>query len=335
VKSDLARALTRIADLGSREFYEGRLAHDLVAGIRSLGGDFAADDLARHCSLWQEPLRVPFYGHDVLTMPPNSVGTVLMLQLLALEAAGAGAMDPATLAFWQLTIRTWRWAKSISAEAIGDPGEAVGRAIDLIARTRVAPYAAPEPPATAPSSGDTSNIVVMDSEGNAVSLVQSVSAPFASGVVVPGTGILLNNRMRGFNTTPGSVNCVAPGRRPAHTLVPALVMRGGEVLATIGTPGAAGQTLTLAQVLARALACGQDMAAAIEAPRWSVAPAGNIIVERTAPDSIVGGLSADEPDLVLEDVRHVRFGSVKAVLREEGTLRAIADYRRVAGACAG
>jgi len=334
VQRDLARALARIADHGAREFYEGALAHEFVEKIQRLGGDFAADDLARHRSLWQEAIGVPFYGHDVLTMPPNSVGAVLMLQLLALEAAGVGAMDPDSLAFWELTIRTWRWAKSVSTEAIGDPRDAVDRAIDLISRTRSAPSVARQQPMVSPRSGDTSNLVVMDSEGNAVSLVQSVSAPFASGVVVPGTGILLNNRMRGFNSAAGSVNCVAAGRRPAHTLVPALVTRKGSVVAAIGTPGAAGQTLTLAQVLSRALACRHDMAAAIEAPRWSVAPAGNLIVERTASHEVINGLSRKEPGLALEDVRHVRFGSVKAVLREPRALRAIADYRRVAAACA-
>lgn len=121
-----------------------------------------------------------------------------------------------------------------------------------------------------PQSGYTSNLVIMDSEGNAVSLVQSISAPFASGVVLPKTGILMNNRMRGFDVVDGSVNCVPPGRRPKHTLVPALVMKEGKAVMSIGTPGAAGQPLTLAQVLSRIIAHRQDPAEAVQAPRWSV-----------------------------------------------------------------
>jgi gamma-glutamyltranspeptidase/glutathione hydrolase len=159
-----------------------------------------------------------------------------------------------------------------------------------------------------------------------------VSGPYASGVVLPGTGILLNNRMRGFDTREGSLNEVRPGRRPAHTLVPVLVRRNGRVVMSIGTPGAAGQTITLAQVLARVLACGQDVPAAIAAPRWSVAPGGTLIIERNAPSADIAALRERDRALTLEPERHVRFGSVKAVWQDGARLHAAADYRRVAAA---
>src|SRR5690606_18576310 len=135
---------------------------------------------------------------------------------------------PGSLAFWRQTISAWRWAKTTCADAVGEPEEAVARANDLLRRFSGDGPRLPEfhgSPVTPPASGDTSNTVITDAEGHAVSLVQSVSAPFASGVVVPGTGILLNNRMRGFNAVEGSVNCVGPRRRPAHTLVPVMVAR--------------------------------------------------------------------------------------------------------------
>jgi gamma-glutamyltranspeptidase len=116
--------------------------------------------------------------------------------------------------------------------------------------------------------------------------------------------------------------------------VPVLVARYGQTMMAIGTPGAAGQPLTLAQVLARVLACGQDTATAIHAPRWSVGLSGQIIVERAAPASIINALSAQETGLETMSERHVRFGSVKAVVKEDDALRAAADYRRVAAATA-
>ena len=115
----------------------------------------------------------------------------------------------------------------------------------------------------------------------AVSLIESVSAPYGAGVVLDGTGILLNNRMAGFNTDESSDNCVAPGKRPANTLAPCLVMKDGKLVMSVGTPGTVGQTCTLAQFLARVLACGEDPAAAASVPRWSVDFQGKLVVEDT------------------------------------------------------
>jgi gamma-glutamyltranspeptidase/glutathione hydrolase len=338
VQQDLARSLTLIAEGGADTFYGGDLGRRFIAATRALDGFFTIEDLARHESLWQAPLDAPFCGFDVCTMPPNSLGVLLLLQLLALEADGAASLDPRGAALPLATERAWRWADTRARGALGDPrdAETVARALLVEARRELSHCGAaggagtPVPPA----SGDTSNLVIIDAEGNAVSLVQSVSGPYASGVVLPGTGILLNNRMRGFDLRPGSRNVVAPGRRPAHTLVPVLVRANGRVVLSIGTPGAAGQTITLAQVLVRVLACGQAMPAAISVPRWSVAPGGALIVERNARAEVIAALRERDPGLTLEPERHVRFGSVKAVWRDGTRLRAAADHRRVAAAAA-
>ncbi len=331
VQTDLARSLEHIAEGGAREFYAGALAENMVRRIEALGGLFSSEDLARHRTLWQEPIHARIYGHEIHTMPPNSLGLGLLLQLLVFQAADTAD----SVSLWQRTIAAWRRAHHASDGLIGDPGDSVALAEALLEKAASDPSSIGIPvagPGALPASGDTSNLVIIDSGGSAVSLVQSVSGPFASGIVLEGTGVLLNNRMRGFNTREGSVNCVAPGRRPAHTLVPALIARDGEVVMSIGTPGAAGQTITLAQVLVRMLARGQSAGEAIAAPRWSIAPSGRIIVERTAPPSVISELRRSEPDLELLDVRNVRFGSVKAVWRDGSSVHAVADYRRVAAA---
>jgi gamma-glutamyltranspeptidase len=337
VQSELAQSLSMIAEGGIQAFYRGELAQRWVDGTDALGGLFTVDDLRRHRTLWQRPISVPFYGHDVYTMPPNSPGVGLLLQLLALEAHRIHATDPRDAGLLIETLRAWRWARSIADEVVGDPRDAEASARRVLADIAAQPSGivlGPDTDTASPPSGDTSNLVIMDAQGNAVSLVQSVSAPFASGVVLPGTGILLNNRMRGFNAKVGSINCVAPGRRPAHTLVPAMVRRHGEVVMAIGTPGAAGQTITLAQVLARILSCRQEVAEAIAAPRWSVAPSGKIILEDNTADAIVTALRRHEPTLELAPMSHVRFGSVKAVWKHDDVISAAADYRRVAAASA-
>ena len=127
---------------------------------------------------------------------------------------------------------------------------------------------------------------------------------------------------------------MAPGRRPKHSLVPALVGRDARVFMAIGTPGAAGQPLTLAQVLSRLLAFGQDLKGAIQAPRWSVGLSNEIIVERATPPAIIEALRSEDPRLTIMPERHVRFGSVKAARVHDGSCHAVADYRRVAAAAA-
>ncbi len=121
--------------------------------------------------------------------------------------------------------------------------------------------------------------VVIDRDGMAVSLIESVSAPYGAGVVLEGTGMLLNNRLAGFNNESASANCIAPAKRPANTLAPCLVTKNGRLAMSIGTPGTVGQTCTLAQFLARVLACGEDPAAAATAPRWSVDFQGKLVLE--------------------------------------------------------
>ncbi|MBM3487130.1 MAG: gamma-glutamyltransferase, partial [Alphaproteobacteria bacterium] len=206
-------------------------------------------------------------------------------------------------------------ARAVLAAAIADP-----------ARLAAAPGAVADA-----AGGDTSVLVVMDAAGNAVSLIQSVSGPFGSGLVAPGTGVVLNNRMRGFSTDPASPNRVAPGRRPAHTLTPAMVYKDGRPFMTIATPGMAGQTCTLAQVLARVLARGEALDQAIAAPRWSVTPKGEPIVEATLAPAVRDALAAEERTLTTVG-GSLTFGSIKAVAFERNGLVAVADHRRVAGA---
>jgi len=335
VQDDLARVLETIALDGAQAFYSGALGDEFVRKATVLGGLYARDDLARHSTLRQSPLRYTFYGHDVLTMPPNSVGLHLLLQLAALERAAVHNFDPASPEFWRLTHACWRWSLAISDGAIGDPEDTEMIASRLLRRVQDGEIPAGASDVSLPTSGDTSNLVAMDAAGNCVSLVQSISAPFASGIVLPGMGILLNNRMRGFDTRHGSPNCVGPGRRPRHTLVPVMIEKDGRAEMGIGTPGSVGQPLTLAQVLARSLACGQDMADAVQAPRWSVGLSNNLIVERATPDAVVEAFRAQAKDLETSSERHVRFGSVKAVFRDGGKLCAVADYRRVASPFAG
>jgi len=298
-----------------------------------LGIDIDRDDLAGHRSLEQAPISAPFRGHEVWTMPPNSYGPTLLFQLMGLEADGITDIDPDGAEFVQRGYAARRAAYKAAGRLIGDPGELEAPLRDLLDRTRRNGGRLAEPVAAMPAEARdrcTTNIVVVDRDGLAVSLIESISAPFGAGVVLPGTGIVLNNRLAGFVNDSASPNCIAPGKRPAHTLAPCIVTRDEELAFTIGTPGTVGQTCVLAQFLARVLACRQDIAVAADRPRWSVDFQGKPVIENTMEESRRNAVQALVPEARPMPAGWISFGSIKLVANERGELTGLADHRRCA-----
>jgi gamma-glutamyltranspeptidase / glutathione hydrolase len=328
---DLARVMRAIAAEGVAAYYRGSIAREIAAASAAKGGLFTAADLADHSSLWQEPIAAPFYGHDILTMPPNSYGATLLLQLKALEAEGISDVDPASADFILKGYAARRAAYRQAGTLIADP-----RFTEAAVR-RLLSAAPASPDGAAPREARdrcTTCAVVIDRDGMAVSLIESISAPYGAGVVLDGTGILLNNRMGGFDADAASANALAPDKRPANTLAPCLVIKDGRIAMSIGTPGTVGQTCTLAQVLARMLACGEDPAAAASAPRWSVDFAGKLIVEDTMEPALRAAVGQRHPELRVVEAGWNSFGSIKLAAVSGAGLLGVADHRRAATALA-
>jgi len=332
---DLAAVLRAIASEGVESFYRGEIARLMVHAAQAAGGLFGAEDFAAHQSLWQEPIAAPFYGHDVLTMPPNSFGATLLWQLLALEAGKIDRVDPNSVDFVLQGYEARRSAYRAVARLIADPRQTEAK----LRRALIEAVTGDMPRDTRPAPAEardrcTTCVTVIDRGGMAVSLIESVSAPYGAGVVLDGTGILLNNRMAGCNVDPDSDNCVAPGKRPANTLAPCLVMKDGKLVMSVGTPGTVGQTCTLAQFLARVLACGEETAAAASAPRWSVDFSGKLVVEETMAPALREAIQARAPETRAMREGWISFGSLKLAANAPEGLLGIADHRRVAEAIA-
>jgi gamma-glutamyltranspeptidase/glutathione hydrolase len=255
----------------------------------------------------------------------------LLFQLLHLERDGVAALDPDGADFVRLGYAARRGAYKSAGRFIGDPQlcEAPLRRLLAEAISGAAPQGAM--PAEA-QDRCTTNVVAIDSQGLSVSLIESISTPFGAGVMLGDTGIVLNNRLGGFSTDPQSLNVIAPGKRPAHTLAPCLVTKDGHLAMSLGTPGTVGQTCVLAQILARLLGCGQAPDDAIAAPRWSVDFQGKLIVEDTMAQDVRQAIG--DPELRVEKAGWISFGSLKLVLTEEGGFRGFADDRRSATAAA-
>lgn len=286
---ELARTLRGVAERGAPAFYDGEVADRIAAEVRRGGGLLDRADLAAYRPIWREPVRGRYRGLEVISMPPPSSGGVHLIQMLnMLEGDDLRALTPGARA--HLLVEVMRRAFADRATYLGDPAfarvplrglldrryaRALRAGIDLARATPSAAVRPGEPGRY--ESPETTHLVVVDADGNAVSLTQSLNWVFGSGVVVPGTGILLNDTMDDFVAAPGEANrfgllqgeanAIAPGKTPLSSMTPTLVLRNGRLWLALGTNGGPAIITGVLQVLVGRLDLGLDLAAAVAAPR--------------------------------------------------------------------
>ncbi len=296
---DLAQTLRDIAQGGRGAFYEGEWAERLLDLSYEQGGFFSRADLANHRSRILPPLSIDYRGVTVYGQPPPSQGHVLLEMLLIAEGFDLPALSPESADTVHALAEAKKLASSDRLAYMGDVPETplatlLSKDYARQQRGRIQPHAAahrfspgrlPTDPTPALDYGsDTTSLCVVDGAGNAVSLIQSVFHAFGSGVVVPGTGVLLNNRMTGFSLDPKSPNVLAPGKRPVHTLNTWMLAKEGTLWAVGGTPGGDVQVQTNAQLISQLVDAGRDPQQAIESPKWHVPPSGpDLVVEDRLP----------------------------------------------------
>ncbi|WP_405146159.1 gamma-glutamyltransferase [Sphaerisporangium sp. NBC_01403] len=274
----VARTLETLAADGRDGFYLGEFGKGLLALGRdgaaggSGEGEYTEADLERVNADWVEPLRARAFGHDVWTIPPNSQGYLLLLALAIADRLDL-PRDPSDPLWAHLLAEAARAAGHDRPDVLFE-----GASVDGVLASAAERRATIDPSRRArlrdlTSSGDTTYLCAVDSEGMGVSLIQSNAAGFGSMLFEPATGINLHNRGIGFSLVPGHPAEYGPGRRPPHTLAPALVTRpDGSLRAVLGTMGGDSQPQILLQVVARLLASGESPGQAIGAPRWRVGP---------------------------------------------------------------
>ena len=292
LQPELAGTFRALAEGGAGSFYEGEVAEECLATLNGLGAAFTPDDW-RAPAEWATPLSVGFGGVLVHTQPPPSRGLVTMLALrrLARSEGGIGTQ-----------VEALREAFAAVDREAGDP-RVTGFDAAALLRGGAAPARAG---AGSGGDGDTTALVAIDGEGNAVSLIQSVFSAWGSGVLSASTGVVFNNRMRGFSLDEGHPNELAGGKRPMHTLHNYIVTsppdlplageasgpRDGELVAVGGTPGAHRQPQTNVQVLDAVLRQGADPQDALDAPRWALDTDGSLYAEARTPDTLGEALRA-------------------------------------------
>jgi gamma-glutamyltranspeptidase/glutathione hydrolase len=338
----LARALLAIGSDGRDGFYLGEFGEGLLEAGR---GEYTRADLARVSADWPDPLRVRAFGHDVWSAPPNSQGYLLLLSLAVADRLELPA-SPAH--------PSWAHLLAEAARAAGHdrPDLLHEHAADLLSPEEIARRRALVDPAArlrmrAPvAPGDTTYLCAVDGDGMGVSLIQSNASGFGSMIFEPRTGINLHNRGIGFSLVPGHPAEYGPGRRPPHTLTPALVTRpDGSLRAVTGTMGGDAQPQILLQVIIRLLRHGEDPGSAISAPRWRLGTGGTGFDTWTAPDDTVvevetGAPWADGLAALGHPVAAQPYGSLFGhahliEARPDGMLAGAADPRARVGAAIG
>jgi gamma-glutamyltranspeptidase len=321
----LAETLRQIAAGGADVFYRGAVARKLIAHSREAGGLFDESDFADYAVKWRRPLALTYRGYGVHVMPPSSYGLLLLLQLGALDhhdGARGGKLGAVRFAAQLAAMR--------AAFAVGEPylydgaADEAGFALGpLVARAQA--RLCEDLPQPVEPGGGTACVVGADEHGNMAVLIQSVFHPFGSACADAETGVLLNNRMLGFTS---GRNGVAPGRRPAHTLCPIIVTRDGAARLAVASPGGISQTVTCAQFLNNVIDGGHGIAEAVDAPRWCLGRAREVLV---APDYPECERILRRHDDVQVGNDPYFFGSLKAVCRSpDGALAGVADQRRSA-----
>ena len=289
----LARMLRQIAEGGRAAFYEGEFAEKLLAYSKGNGGFFTRDDLAAHRSQVTEPLRATYRGVTVTENPPPSQGCLLLQMLQILEGFDLAALAPEGAEAIHLMAEAKKLAFADRLAYLGDGPQTPLAALlskDYAARQRgrITSQAAERySPGRLPAINggtDTTSLCVIDARGNAVSWIQSVFHGFGSGVVVPGTGVLMNNRMTGFSLDPKSPNVLAPGKKTIHTLNTWMLFRDDALWAVGGTPGGDVQVQTNLQTVTQLIDWKRSPQEAIESPKWHVAPDGReLFIEDRLP----------------------------------------------------
>lgn len=298
---DLARTLAAIRDGGRAAFYEGAFAQALATCSQRLGGHFGAGDLAPHRSEVKPPISLGYRGLTVYEQPPVSQGHILLESLGIVEGfdlAGRSPEDPETI---HLMIEAKKLAFADSRRYAGDPRRSAFDVQELLSadflaarRAAIDPRRAgadPAPGRIAAAVHDTTSFCVVDGEGNAVAAIQSVFQPWGSGVVVDGTGVLMNNRLTGFTLEPGHANLLEPGKRPVHTLNQYIVMRNGRPLLVGGTPGGQQQVQTNLQVISAIVDGGYDVQTALDLPRWGHTGGLDVTIENRFDEAVDADLA--------------------------------------------
>ena len=319
---DHAHTLRRIAETKAADFYQGDLADKIDTFFQEQGGYLRKKDLEAFRPEWVEPIQVGYKGYEVWEIPPNGQG---LIALMALNILKGFALEEKESAYsYHLQMEALKLAFVDGQTFITDPGFMKTTVQDLLSdaygeeRRKSIGQTALNPEPGNPSSGGTVYLAAADHEGNMVSFIQSNYMGFGSGVVVPGTGIAMQNRGNNFSLNRQDANVLEPGKRTYHTIIPGFLTRQGTPVGPFGVMGGFMQPQGHLQVVVNTVDYRMNPQAALDAPRWQWTEGKRIEVERTMPNHIVQELVRKGHDLQIP-IDSKSFGRGQIIWRNPDT----------------
>lgn len=290
-----AKTLQEIAESNAESFYRGAIAEQIGAFSKKHGGYLSEEDLAQYRPEWVKPISVNYRGYDVWEIPPNGHGIVALMALNLLK--GFEFTERETAHAYHTAIEAIKLAFADGQKYITDPQHMSVTVEQLLSesyadeRRRLIGNRAVQPTAGNPASGGTVYLCTADDEGNMVSFIQSNYMGFGSGLVVPGTGIALNNRGHNFTLDPTHDNRLEAGKKPYHTIIPGFLTKGGQAVGPFGVMGGFMQPQGHVQVVQNTIDFALNPQQALDAPRWQWTDGMNVEVESSVPEHVVDALA--------------------------------------------
>lgn len=345
IQEDLARTYREILDKGIECFYGGELGQKMVDAVQAKGGILELQDLKEYQPRILEPITGDYRGYDIFSMPPPSSGGTHLIQILnIMENFDISDMNYHGPTHISIMAEAMKMAFADRAKYMGDPAFATDIPLKGLTSKEYAKFLADqidirkpkmEVPAGDPAQYEhhsTSHLSVIDAEGNAVALTQTINYFFGSGVIVPGVGIIMNNEMDDFAKDPDSPNAPEPGKIPLSSMSPTIIEKDGEPFMVLGTPGGTRIFTAMVQIVSNVVDFGMGMDEAIEAPRmhcWSSAgEARPIRVESRIPAITVETLRIFGNEVEVRGAHDLHFGGAQGIMLKDGLLYGGADSRR-------
>jgi gamma-glutamyltranspeptidase/glutathione hydrolase len=296
---DLAATLSAVAVDGADAFYRGGIAASIARSVQQAGGYLSEEDLAAHESAFVEPISTEYGGVRVYQIPPPGQGVAALELLNILEGFDLSSLGPTSAERIHLEVEAKKLAFDDLYNEIGDPEfwqhaeipteRLISKDYAASLRERISPERAAEQGSKPAPGGDTTYLCAVDAEGNGCSFINSLYRAFGSGIVADGTGVCLHNRGNLFRLEAGHPNAIAPGKRPMHTIIPALATRERALWAVFGVMGAAMQPQGQAQLLVNLLDYGMEPQEAADHPRHRHEN-GVLLIEGRVPESEIENL---------------------------------------------
>ena len=334
-----AEALEDIASTKAESFYRGPIAERIALASNADDGAMTMEDLAAHRADWIEPINIEYRGYHLHEMPPSGQGIAALMALGILRNFDLGSHPVDSADSLHLQIEAMKLALSDAWLHVSDPMSSQVTPAQMLddaylnGRAKTIDMKKAQTPAAGfQKGGGTIYLTAADEKGMMLSFIQSNYQGFGSGIVVPGTGISLNNRGHGFSLKPGHANQVAPRKRPFNTIIPGFLTRNGQPVMSFGVMGGNMQAQGHVQMVTRLVDYGQNPQACTDAPRWIVNPDYTVSFEDRFPASVVEDLTRRGHRFVSAEVPMFGFGGAQLIHRLDDGYCAASDHRKDGGA---